>query len=131
RSTFRFLLGNLDDFKPSENTVAVAELREVDRYMLVKLNDLITKVKEAYETYDFAAVYHAIHNFCTIDLSSFYLDFAKDILYIEGANHEDRRAIQTVLYDVLVALTKLVTPILPHTADEVWPYVPGVTEESV
>ncbi|PIE96430.1 isoleucine--tRNA ligase [Bacillus fungorum] len=131
RNTFRFLLGNLDDFKPSENTVAVAELREVDRYMLVKLNDLITKVKEAYETYDFAAVYHAIHNFCTIDLSSFYLDFAKDILYIEGANHEDRRAIQTVLYDVLVALTKLVTPILPHTADEVWPYVPGVTEESV
>lgn len=101
------------------------------RYMLVKLNDLITKVKEAYETYDFAAVYHAIHNFCTIDLSSFYLDFAKDILYIEGANHADRRAIQTVLYDVLVALTKLVTPILPHTADEVWPYVPGVTEESV
>ncbi|MEK4497291.1 isoleucine--tRNA ligase [Bacillus sp. FSL R12-0069] len=131
RNTFRFLLGNLDDFKPSENTVAVAELREVDRYMLVKLNDLITKVKEAYETYDFAAVYHAIHNFCTIDLSSFYLDFAKDILYIEGANHEDRRAIQTVLYDVLVALTKLVTPILPHTADEVWPYIPGVTEESV
>lgn len=120
RNTFRFLLGNLDDFKPSENAVAVAELREVDRYMLVKLNDLITKVKEAYETYDFAAVYHAIHNFCTIDLSSFYLDFAKDILYIEGANHEDRRAIQTVLYDVLVALTKLVTPILPHTADEVW-----------
>lgn len=120
RNTFRFLLGNLDDFKPSENTVAVAELREVDRYMLVKLNDLITKVKEAYETYDFAAVYHAIHNFCTIDLSSFYLDFAKDILYIEGANHEDRRAIQTVLYDVLVALTKLVTPILPHTADEVY-----------
>ena len=114
RNTFRFLLGNLDDFKPSENAVAVAELREVDRYMLVKLNDLITKVKEAYETYDVAAVYHAIHNFCTIDLSSFYLDFAKDILYIEGANHEDRRAIQTVLYDVLVALTKLVTPILPH-----------------
>lgn len=131
RNTFRFLLGNLDDFKPSENAVAVAELREVDRYMLVKLNDLITKVKEAYETYDFAAVYHAIHNFCTIDLSSFYLDFAKDILYIEGANQEDRRAIQTVLYDVLVALTKLVTPILPHTADEVWPYIPGVTEESV
>ena len=131
RNTFRFLLGNLDDFNPSENTVAAAELREVDRYMLVKLNELITKVKEAYEAYDFAAVYHAIHNFCTIDLSSFYLDFAKDILYIEGANHQDRRAIQTVLYDVLVALTKLVTPILPHTADEVWPYVPGAEEESV
>ncbi|HDR4569811.1 TPA: isoleucine--tRNA ligase [Bacillus cytotoxicus] len=131
RNTFRFLLGNLADFNPAQDAVAKAELREVDRYMLVKLNDLITKVKEAYETYDFAAVYHAIHNFCTIDLSSFYLDFAKDILYIEAANHHDRRAIQTVLYDVLVALTKLVTPILPHTADEVWPYIPGVTEESV
>lgn len=131
RNTFRFLLGNLADFNPAQDAVAKAELREVDRYMLVKLNDLITKVKEAYETYDFAAVYHAIHNFCTIDLSSFYLDFAKDILYIEAANHHDRRAIQTVLYDVLVALTKLVTPILPHTVDEVWPYIPGVTEESV
>ncbi|WP_242144488.1 MULTISPECIES: isoleucine--tRNA ligase [unclassified Bacillus cereus group] len=131
RNTFRFLLGNLADFNPVQDAVAKAELREVDRYMLVKLNDLIAKVKEAYETYDFAAVYHAIHNFCTIDLSSFYLDFAKDILYIEATNHHDRRAIQTVLYDVLVALTKLVTPILPHTADEVWPYIPGVTEESV
>ncbi|MFD0771010.1 isoleucine--tRNA ligase [Bacillus sp. CGMCC 1.60114] len=131
RNTFRFLLGNLADFNPSQDAVAKAELREVDRYMLVKLNDLITKVKEAYETYEFAAVYHAIHNFCTIDLSSFYLDFAKDILYIEAENNHDRRAIQTVLYDVLVALTKLVTPILPHTADEVWPYVPGVVEESV
>lgn len=103
RNTFRFLLGNLDDFKPSENAVAVAELREVDRYMLVKLNDLITKVKEAYETYDFAAVYHAIHNFCTIDLSSFYLDFAKDILYIEGANHEDQ-AVRFKLYYMMFLL---------------------------
>ncbi|MGG2095808.1 isoleucine--tRNA ligase [Bacillus sp. S13(2024)] len=131
RNTFRFLLGNLADFDPSKDVVPAAELREVDRYMLVKLNDLIAKVKDAYETYEFAAVYHAIHNFCTIDLSSFYLDFAKDILYIEAENNHDRRAIQTVLYDVLVALTKLVTPILPHTADEVWPYVPGVIEESV
>ncbi|MGF9965597.1 isoleucine--tRNA ligase [Bacillus rhizoplanae] len=131
RNTFRFLLGNLADFDPSKDVVPAAELREVDRYMLVKLNDLIVKVKDAYETYEFAAVYHAIHNFCTIDLSSFYLDFAKDILYIEAENNHDRRAIQTVLYDVLVALTKLVTPILPHTADEVWPYVPGVVEESV
>lgn len=131
RNTFRFLLGNLADFDPSQDAVAKAELREVDRYMLVKLNDLIAKVKDAYETYEFAAVYHAIHNFCTIDLSSFYLDFAKDILYIEAENNHDRRAIQTVLYDVLVSLTKLVTPILPHTADEVWPYIPGVVEESV
>ncbi|UOY93714.1 isoleucine--tRNA ligase [Ectobacillus sp. JY-23] len=131
RNTFRFLLGNLDGFDPSIHTMEVYELREVDRYMLVKLNDLIRKTKEAYDTYEFAAIYHAVHNFCTIDLSSFYLDFAKDILYIEGADNRDRRAIQNVLYQVLVALTKLVSPILPHTADEVWVYVPGATEESV
>ncbi|MDG4655853.1 isoleucine--tRNA ligase [Ectobacillus antri] len=131
RNTFRFLLGNLDGFDPSLHMMEVQELREVDRYMLVKLNDLIRKTKEAYDAYEFAAIYHAVHNFCTIDLSSFYLDFAKDILYIEGADNRDRRAIQTVLYQVLVALTKLVSPILPHTADEVWVYVPGVTEASV
>lgn len=131
RNTFRFLLGNLFDFKPSQHAVDVQQLREVDRYMLVKLNNLIRKVKGAYETYDFAAMYHALHNFCTIDLSAFYLDFAKDILYIEGADNSDRRAIQTVLYEVLVALTKLVSPVLPHTADEVWAYVPEVSEESV
>ncbi|MFP3124174.1 isoleucine--tRNA ligase [Ectobacillus funiculus] len=131
RNTFRFLLGNLFDFKPSQHAVNVQQLREVDRYMLVKLNNLINKVKGAYETYDFAAMYHALHNFCTIDLSAFYLDFAKDILYIEGADNSDRRAIQTVLYEVLVVLTKLVSPVLPHTADEVWEYVPEVSEESV
>ncbi|WP_342044264.1 isoleucine--tRNA ligase [Bacillus sp. OTU530] len=131
RNTFRFLLGNLFDFKPSQHAVSVEQLREVDRYMLVKLNNLINKVKGAYETYDFAGMYHALHNFCTIDLSAFYLDFAKDILYIEGTDNSDRRAIQTVLYEVLVALTKLVSPVLPHTADEVWEYVPEVSEESV
>lgn len=99
--------------------------------MLVKLNNMITKVKKSYEEYEFAGIYHAVHNFCTIDLSSFYLDFAKDILYIEGKDQHDRRAIQTVLYETLLALTKLVTPILPHTADEVWSHIDFVTEESV
>jgi isoleucyl-tRNA synthetase len=131
RNTFRFLLGNLADFDVARDALPAEELREVDRYMLVKLNDLIAKVKESYENYEFAAIYHAVHNFCTIDLSAFYLDFAKDILYIEAANNRDRRAIQTVLYEVLVSLTKLVSPILPHTADEVWAYIPGVSEESV
>ncbi|CAG9619785.1 isoleucine--tRNA ligase [Sutcliffiella rhizosphaerae] len=130
RNTFRFLLGNLADFDPSKDAVAVNELREVDQYMLVKLNNLIAKVKKSYEDYEFAGIYHAVHNFCTIELSSFYLDFAKDILYIEGQNQHDRRAIQTVLYETLLALTKLVTPILPHTADEVWSHIEFVEEES-
>src|SRR5690606_19017532 len=131
RNTFRFLLGNLNDFNPKTDAVPVNELREVDRYILVKLNNLIDKVKSSYENYEFAGVYHSVHNFCTIELSSFYLDFAKDILYIEPANQHDRRSIQTVLYEALLSLTKLVTPILPHTADEVWSHIDSVEEESV
>ncbi|RAS84108.1 isoleucine--tRNA ligase [Priestia endophytica] len=131
RNTFRFLLGNLADFNPSEHRVEMENLREVDRYMMAKLNELIKNVKAGYDNYEFASVYQAVHNFCTIDMSSFYLDFAKDILYIEEENSHDRRAIQTVLYDSLVALTKLVSPILAHTADEVWAHIPAVEEESV
>jgi isoleucyl-tRNA synthetase len=131
RNTFRFLLGNLADYNHQTDAVPYENLREVDRYILVKLNKLVEKVKKSYETYDFAAVYHSVHNFCTIELSSFYLDFAKDILYIESADQHDRRAIQTVLYESLLSLTKLVAPILSHTADEVWEYIQGVEEESV
>ncbi|MFT4413488.1 isoleucine--tRNA ligase [Fredinandcohnia humi] len=131
RNTFRFLLGNLSDFNPETDSIPVDELREVDRYILVKLNKLIDKVKTSYDNYEFAAVYHSVHNFCTIELSSFYLDFAKDILYIEAPDHKDRRSIQTVLFETLLSLTKLVTPILPHTADEVWSHIESVTEESV
>ncbi|MCM3787639.1 isoleucine--tRNA ligase [Domibacillus indicus] len=131
RNTFRFLLGNLDGFKPSEHAVAYENLREVDQFMLVKLNELIKAVRGHYENYEFAAIYHAINNFCTVDLSSFYLDFTKDVLYIEAENHADRRAIQTVLFETLTALAKLVSPILPHTADEVWVEVPEAEEKYV
>ncbi|MEC1721108.1 isoleucine--tRNA ligase [Schinkia azotoformans] len=131
RNTFRFLLGNLSDFDPAVDKVSLNDLREVDVYILVKLNKVIDKVLTSYENYDFAGIYHAVNNFCTIELSSFYLDVAKDVIYIEAANSKNRRSIQTVLYETLLALTKLVTPILPHTAEEVWEYIPGVTEESV
>jgi isoleucyl-tRNA synthetase len=131
RNTFRFLLGNLADFNPKENRVPYESLREVDQFMLVKLNKLIKHVRNAYENYEFASIYHAVNNFCTLDLSSFYLDFAKDILYIEASDHPDRRAIQTVMYDCLLALTKLVSPILSHTADEVWKFIPAVEGDSV
>ena len=131
RNTFRFLLGNLDGFNPETDKVAVEDLREVDQYMLVKLNKLITQSKQCYENYEFATIYNLVNNFCTQDLSSFYLDYAKDILYCEAPNGKDRLAIQTVLYESLISLTKLVSPILSHTADEVWTFIPGVTEESV
>ncbi|GAE29169.1 isoleucine--tRNA ligase [Alkalihalobacillus hemicellulosilyticus] len=131
RNTFRFLLGNLHDFNPNEHRVETEKLKEVDLFMLVKLNNVIKKVTESYEHYQFSTVYHTIHNFCTIELSSFYMDMAKDTLYIEHANHPSRRAIQTVMYEVLITLTKLVSPILSHTADEVWEHIPSVEEESV
>ncbi|WP_345821404.1 isoleucine--tRNA ligase [Bacillus pumilus] len=131
RNTFRFLHGNLFDFNPAVNAVPVEELREVDQYILIKLNKLIDKVKKAYDDYEFAIVYHAIHNFCTIELSSFYLDFAKDVVYIEHADHPDRRSMQTVFYETLMALVKLTAPILPHTADELWSHLSFVEEPSV
>jgi isoleucyl-tRNA synthetase len=131
RNTFRFLLGNLADFDPTKDKVAYEQLREVDQFMLVKLNKLIKHVREAYETYEYASIYHAVNNFCTLDLSAFYLDYAKDILYCEAPNNHERRSMQTVLYESLVALAKLMSPIISHTADEVWSYIPGVEEESV
>lgn len=131
RNTFRFLLGTLDGFDPETNKVAYEDLREVDQYMLVKLNKLIKNVRNAYENYEYASIYHQINNFCTLDLSAFYLDYAKDILYCEAPDSKERRAIQTVLYESLLALTKLLSPILSHTADEVWSYIPNVKEPSV
>ncbi|KON89166.1 isoleucine--tRNA ligase [Sporosarcina globispora] len=131
RNTFRFLLGNLDDFNPATDLVSFENLREVDQFMLVKLNKLIKSVRESYDRYEFASIYHAVNNFCTLDLSAFYLDFAKDVLYIEAKDNAERRAIQTVLYESLIALTKLVAPILSHTSDEVWSFIPNVKEDSV
>ena len=103
----------------------------MDQFILVKLNGLVKQVGSNYDKYEFANIYHEINNFCTLDLSSFYLDFAKDILYIEGMDQHERRGIQTVLYESLLSLTKFLSPIIPHTADEVWEYIPGVEEESV
>ncbi|RKD75438.1 isoleucyl-tRNA synthetase [Sinobaca qinghaiensis] len=131
RNTFRFMLGNLNDFNPAEDRVAVDDLPELDLFMHVKLQDLIAKVTKGYEEYQFAAVYHAIHNYCTVELSSFYMDSAKDTLYIEAADSKKRRAIQTVIYDTLLALTRLAAPIIPHTAEEAWTYIPETSAESV
>jgi isoleucyl-tRNA synthetase len=120
RNTMRFLLGNVSDFNPETDTVAFGELREVDQFMLVKLNELVQNVRNSYEKFEFSTIYHQINNFCTVMLSQFYMDFAKDVVYIEAANSKDRRAMQTVFYAAATSLSKLLAPILPHTADEVW-----------
>ncbi|WP_214842195.1 isoleucine--tRNA ligase [Exiguobacterium sp. s150] len=130
RNTLRFLLGNLNGFDPSMR-VAFEDMPEADQFMATKLKQLQAKVIKAYDTFDFMAVYHLIHNFCVNELSSFYLDFTKDILYIEREDDARRRAVQTVMYDTVIALTKLIAPILPHTADEVWQEIPAKAADSV
>lgn len=131
RNTFRFMLANISDFDPINDRVVENEMEEVDRYMLHRLQKLINNVHNNYNKYEFSPIHNEIHNFIADDLSSFYLDFAKDVLYIEEKNNHKRRSIQTGYYDILVSLVKLLTPIIPHTMDEVWEYIPGVNEESV
>ncbi|MBY7143707.1 isoleucine--tRNA ligase [Virgibacillus sp. NKC19-3] len=131
RNTIRFMLANLADFDPNMDRVPEAEMEEVDRYMIHRLQQMLGNVKENYEQFEYAPIFHQIHNFCAVDLSSFYLDFAKDILYIEAKDNKRRRSIQTGYYEILTTLVKLLTPIIPHTTDEVWEYIPGVEEESV
>ncbi|MBF2517536.1 isoleucine--tRNA ligase [Listeria marthii] len=131
RNTMRFLLGNINDFQPTVNAVSYENLREVDKYMLIKLNDLVKNVKDSYEAFEFSTIYHQINNFCTVELSQFYMDFAKDVVYIEAADSRDRRAMQTVFYEAVVTLTKLLAPILPHTTEEVWNNLIGEGVESI
>lgn len=131
RNTLRFLLANTSDFHPVTDKVAYTDLRSVDRFTLVKFNRLVAHIRKAYEQYDFMAIYKAVVNFVTLDLSAFYLDFAKDVVYIEGAKSLARRQMQTVFYDMLVKLTKLLTPILPHTAEEIWSYLTHEPEDFV
>ena len=124
RNTMRFLLANTTDFEPAEHAVAYDELRSVDKYMLVRLNQVIKTIREdGYEKYDFTQIYKTVINFLTVDLSSFYLDFAKDVVYIQAEDSYERRCMQTVFYQVAVAVTKLLTPIIPHTTEEIWTYL--------
>lgn len=124
RNTMRFLLANTTDFDPKADRVAFEDLRSVDKYMMVRLNQTIEQIrKEGYDKYNFLHIYRTVVNFLTVDLSSFYLDFAKDVVYIEAADNHERRCMQTVFYDIAVALTKLLTPIIPHTAEEIWSYL--------
>lgn len=120
RNTFRFILGNLSDFDPAKDAVAYADLEELDRFALHRLQELLGEVEKAYEAYEFHKVNHSVHNYCAVDLSGFYLDILKDRLYASKADSQARRSAQTVLYEVISALTRMMAPILAHTAEEVW-----------
>ncbi|GAB6875875.1 isoleucine--tRNA ligase [Thermaerobacter litoralis] len=124
RNTLRFLLANLGDFDPARDAVAHAELPELDRWALARLAQVTERVRRAYDEYQYHLVYHAVHNFCVTDLSAFYLDVLKDRLYASLPADPQRRAAQTVLYQLARTLTLLLAPVLCHTAEEVWGHLP-------
>ncbi|MEB3100613.1 isoleucine--tRNA ligase [Ferviditalea candida] len=131
RNTLRFLLGNLSGFDPSKDRVPVEQMNELDRYAVIRMNRMLERTLDAYDHYEFHIVYQTVHHFCAVEMSAFYLDIVKDRLYVSAADDPQRKACQTVLYDALTAITKLIAPLLPHTADEVWKYVPGADFPSV
>lgn len=120
RNTCRFLLGNLAGFDPARDMVTADEFRALDRFALDRLNQVILRVRRAYENFDFHVVFHTLYNYCSVDLSSLYLDILKDRLYCERSDGRLRRSAQTALYHILTALVRLMAPILGFTAEEVW-----------
>ncbi len=131
RNTYRFALGNLYDFDPAADKVAYEDMLDIDKYALIRLNDTIEAITAAYEAYDFHKIYHAVHNYCSVDLSSLYFDVLKDRLYTSPAKSVERRSAQTVCFEILSALTRMLAPIMPHTSEEVYSFTPGKKEESV
>ncbi len=123
RNTFRFLLGNLSDFDASKDHVSYEKMPEVDQYMVCALNQYIEKATNAYDEYRFDDMYRTTLNYMSNTLSAFYLDFTKDILYIDSKNSLVRRSIQTVFYDNLCALVRMLTPIIPYTTEEVYSHM--------
>jgi isoleucyl-tRNA synthetase len=125
RNTFRFALGNLFDFDPTVDAVPEDSLEEIDRWMLDRTKQLVAKSLEFYESFDFHRVYHALYNFCVVDLSAFYFDILKDRLYTFSAKGCERRSAQTAMYRIASVLARLFAPILVFTTDEIWKHLPS------
>jgi isoleucyl-tRNA synthetase len=119
------MLGNLYDFDPATDAVARDRMPEIDRFALHRLQELVAKCRRAYDRYEFHTIHHALHNYCVVDLSAFYLDVLKDRLYTTAPADPLRRSAQTAMALILDALTRLMAPVLCFTAEEIWPYMPG------
>lgn len=128
RNTFRYLLGNLYDFNPATDAVPYDQMEEFDRWALLRMERVRNEVTEAMENYQFHVMYHAIHNFCTVDLSAIYLDVLKDRMYAEKADGHLRRSAQTAMYEILTTLVRLMAPVISFTAEEVWQALPAGVE---
>ena len=126
RNTARFFIGNLFDFNPAIDYVQYDELKNIDKFALHKLNKLIAEVTEAFENYEFYKYFQCLQNFAAVDLSSFYLDIVKDRLYTAGKKSLSRRACQTVLFENLMALVRILAPVMPHQAEDIWQNIPEV-----
>jgi isoleucyl-tRNA synthetase len=120
RNTCRYLLGNLNGFNPQNDSVSYEQMQELDRWALHRLQEISEKILNAYEKFEFHLVYHTLHNFCVIDLSSFYLDIIKDRLYVSPKHSTARRSAQTAMHEILNVLVRLMSPVLSFTADEIW-----------
>lgn len=128
RNTARFLLGNLHDFDPAKDAVPYDQLPELDRYMLHRMTEVFADITDAFETFQFFRFFQTVQNFCVVDLSNFYLDAAKDRLYISAADSQRRRSCQTVLAAAIEALAKAIAPVLSHMAEDIWQNLPYPTE---
>ena len=127
RNTARFILGNLHGFDPNKDAVPTDALEDIDRWALMRLDELTAQVRRAYEAFEFHDALHRMHNFCVVDMSNFYLDVIKDRLYVEKEDSATRRAAQTTIYTILDTLTRLLAPILAFTSEEIWSYLPHKT----
>ena len=129
RNTFRFALGNLNDFDPSRHALPNDQLEEMDRWMLERTADLVKRCRDWYSSYEFHRIYHAVHDYCIVDLSAFYYDILKDRLYTKAPDSKSRRSAQTVVWKITSALIRLMTPILVFTAEELWKFIPKASGE--
>jgi isoleucyl-tRNA synthetase len=129
RNTFRFALGNLFDFEPERDALANEELDELDRWTLERTADLVKKCRDWYAAYDFHRVYHALHDYCVVDLSAFYFDVLKDRLYTRAAKNRSRRSAQTAIWKITSVLVRLAAPILVFTSEEIWKHMPKLPGE--
>ncbi|MBZ0185114.1 MAG: class I tRNA ligase family protein, partial [Candidatus Obscuribacterales bacterium] len=137
RNTARYMLGNLHDFDPQKDSVAYEDLSDIDKYILHKLSEVVEEIIEDFDNFEFFKYYQLLQNFCVVTLSSFYFDIVKDRLYTAAATSKSRRAVQTVLNELLQAHVRLLVPVTPHMAEDIWQHMPEAikkhcaSEESV
>ena len=130
RNTSRYILGNISDFDPNKDMVEYNELPEIDKWAIMKINELVKTVTEGYDVYQFNKAYYGINSFLVHDMSTFYLDIIKDRLYVEGKTSKERRAAQTAMYIILSKLVRILAPITSFTAEEIWKYMPKTENEN-